>query len=100
MSSVVLSPTSTASFPEGGGHWWVYLQYAFGLRDLGARPVWLERVHDPSGVPEALRLLERFGFDRDDVLLYEVPDRDVTTLDQLGWITGSAARAEPVIHPS
>ena len=31
-----------ANFPEGGGHFWVYLQYVLGLRQLGCDVYWLE----------------------------------------------------------
>ena len=34
----------TAYYPEGGGHRWVYLNWALGLRSLGCRVVWLEAV--------------------------------------------------------
>ena len=35
MPTIVISPFNVASFPEGGGHLWVYLQYVLGLRLLG-----------------------------------------------------------------
>src|SRR2546427_2231712 len=42
MPLVVISPFSVATFPDGGGHFWVYLQYALGLRLLGCDVYWLE----------------------------------------------------------
>ncbi len=42
MPVVVISPFNVAGFPEGGGHFWVYLQYALGLRILGCEVYWLE----------------------------------------------------------
>ena len=42
MPVVVISPFNVAGFPEGGGHFWVYLQYALGLRLLGCEVYWLE----------------------------------------------------------
>jgi hypothetical protein len=51
MATVVLSPCNVANFPEGGGHCWVYLQYAQGLRRLGCDVYWLERF-DRSGNPD------------------------------------------------
>jgi hypothetical protein len=50
MATVVLSPCNVANFPEGGGHFWVYMQYAQGLRRLGCDVYWLERF-DRSGDP-------------------------------------------------
>ena len=37
----------TISFPQMGGHLWVYLNWALGLRSLGYNVVWLEAV-DPG----------------------------------------------------
>src|SRR2546428_1764719 len=42
MPTVVLSAFNVANFPEGGGHFWVYLQYVLGLRQLGCEVYWLE----------------------------------------------------------
>ena len=46
MTTVVISPSNVVTFPEGGGHFWVYLQYALGLRQVGCDVYWLE--HFPS----------------------------------------------------
>jgi len=43
VATVVLSAFNVAGFPEGGGHFWVYMQYALGLRQLGCDVYWLER---------------------------------------------------------
>src|SRR5262245_31526108 len=42
MPTVVISAYNVAAFPEGGGHFWVYLQYVLGLRQLGCDVYWLE----------------------------------------------------------
>ncbi|HEY6169565.1 MAG TPA: hypothetical protein VI454_16100 [Verrucomicrobiae bacterium] len=42
MPTVVIAPYNVAAFPEGGGHFWVYLQYVLGLRALGCDVYWLE----------------------------------------------------------
>ena len=42
MPTLVISPYSVATFPEGGGHFWVYLQYVLGMRQLGYDVYWLE----------------------------------------------------------
>lgn len=73
MTTVVVSPTGVLGFPDGGGHWWAYLQYVLGLRDLGCDVWWLERL---DGRPQAeatqagMRRLERFGL-HGRILLYE-----------------------------
>lgn len=42
MTTVVVAAYNVAGFPEGGGHFWVYLQYVLGLRELGCEVYWLE----------------------------------------------------------
>jgi hypothetical protein len=44
MSTTVCLFANTISYPEGGGHFWVYLHWALGLRALGCRVIWMERV--------------------------------------------------------
>jgi len=45
-TTVCLAPARTVAYPQGGGHLWVYLQWAHGLRALGCRVIWLEGI-DP-----------------------------------------------------
>jgi hypothetical protein len=45
-TTVCLVPARTVAYPQGGGHLWVYLQWALGLRALGCRVIWLEGI-DP-----------------------------------------------------
>ena len=45
--TVCLAPANTIAYPNGGGHFWVYLHWALGLKTLGCRVLWLEMV-DPS----------------------------------------------------
>ena len=45
MATVVIAPSNVVNFPEGGGHFWVYMQYAQGLRRLGCEVYWLEGFH-------------------------------------------------------
>ena len=52
MAVIVLAPSNVVGSPQVGGHFWVYLQYALGLRALGCEVVWLERF-DPSGDRDA-----------------------------------------------
>ena len=81
MTTVVISPSNVANFPDGGGHFWVYMQYAQGLRQLGCEVFWLERFRarrDPRRDAAALSVfferMERYGL-RDHVLLYVSPTR-------------------------
>lgn len=44
MSLTVCLAANTLNYPEGGGHFWVYLNWALGMRALGCRVIWLETV--------------------------------------------------------
>jgi hypothetical protein len=55
--TVCLSPMKTLSYPQGGGHLWVFLNWALGLRALGCEVIWLEMVSQQ----ESARALRRSG---------------------------------------
>src|SRR5205809_465039 len=66
--AICLAPARTLAYLQGGGHLWVYLQWALGLRTLGFRVVWLEgvdprdREHDPGQQVSTLKSrLEPYG---------------------------------------
>ncbi len=44
MNRKICLATNTLYYPQGGGHLWVYLNWALGLRALGYDVCWLERV--------------------------------------------------------
>jgi hypothetical protein len=75
MTTVVVSPYRTLKFLEGGGHFWVYMQYVQGLRQAGCDVYWLERVPadgpwcKKSRIEVWLRRLGRYGLDG-KVILY------------------------------
>lgn len=46
MATIVVSPSNVVTYPEGGGHFWVFMQYVLGLRELGCDVYWLE--HHPQ----------------------------------------------------
>src|SRR5205814_2480368 len=70
MTTAVISVYKVASFPDGGGHFWVYLQYALGLRRLGCDVYWLEQLR-PTRDPERqsyvvstfLERMQQLGFE-------------------------------------
>jgi len=45
MPTVIIAAYDSANFTEGGGHFWVYMQYVLGLRQLGCDVYWLEAFH-------------------------------------------------------
>src|SRR5437899_3345783 len=70
MTTAVISVYKVASFPDGGGHFWVYLQYALGVRRLGCDVYWLEQLRparDPERQPYVistfLERMQQLGFE-------------------------------------
>ena len=55
-ATICLAPARTLAYPQGGGHLWVYLQWALALRALGHRVIWLEGIdaRDPARDPRAM----------------------------------------------
>jgi hypothetical protein len=60
MLTVVISPTNVVNFLEGGGHFWVYMQYAQGLRQLGCDVYWLENFHSSGNQGQDAAVLSAF----------------------------------------
>jgi hypothetical protein len=48
--TVCLSTNQTLNYPQGGGHLWVFLNWALGLRALGCEVIWLETVSNKESV--------------------------------------------------
>jgi hypothetical protein len=60
MTTVVVSPVSVATFPEGGGHFWVFLQWIRGLQRCGCDVWWLECLEPKYGREPDERMVELF----------------------------------------
>ena len=60
MPTVVICPCNVAAFPQGGGHFWVYLQYVLGLRQLGCEVYWLEGFRTKGRVEQEQAALAVF----------------------------------------
>ena len=80
MPTVVISAFNVANFPEGGGHFWVYMQYVLGLRGCGCDVYWLERfvtsdddARDAAAIATFLERMARFGL-AGRVILMAGPD--------------------------
>lgn len=87
MTSITLKPTNVASFPKGGGHLWVFMQYVDGLRQLGCDVYWVERFESLGSQRANDRAIERFrgrmnSFDLGDksMLYLRSPDGSVEPL--------------------
>jgi hypothetical protein len=61
--TVCLAPANTVAYPNGGGHLWVYLNWALALRALGCRVIWLEGVDLDDGDTSAAARRRRRGGD-------------------------------------
>ena len=66
--TVVLSAFYVANYPEGGGHFWEYMQFVQGLRQIGCDVYWLESLQGRhKAVPNAEKIalfaerMERYG---------------------------------------
>jgi hypothetical protein len=106
MASVVVSCYNVASFPEGGGHFWVYMQYVQALRATGCEVYWLERFRrgkdprrDERAIPEFFARMARFGMDG-KVLLYVQDDGPEGSDPQLTFIGTTRQEAESVLRRS
>lgn len=56
MGQAVCLGANALYYPEGGGHLWVYLNWALGLRAAGCQVIWLEAV-DPATPADQLSML-------------------------------------------
>lgn len=48
--TVGLIANDVLTYPEAGGHFWVYANWALGLRALGCRVIWLEAIDPTTGI--------------------------------------------------
>jgi hypothetical protein len=80
VTTVVVSAYNVANFPQGGGHFWVYMQYVKGLQRLGCEVYWLEALRgsgdprcDADTVTTFTRRMERFGLSG-KLIIYRDPN--------------------------
>ena len=100
MTTVVLSPFDVVGFPEGGGHFWVYMQYAQGLRRLGCDVYWMEHFRrsddekrDAAALATFRARMQRFGLGG-KLILYVSQERDVAPLPPSAYLGITQAEAE------
>jgi hypothetical protein len=106
VATVVVSSYNVASFPEGGGHFWVYMQYVHGLRQAGCDVYWLERFRrgkDPARDAQAMTTffdrMQRFGLEG-KVLLYtqdDAPEGGESAIEFVG-VPGGRPAAEAILR--
>lgn len=99
MTTVVVSAYRVASAPDIGGHFWVPLQYAHGLRQLGCEVFWLEQLTAekrrlwPSARATFLDRLTRFGLGA-HAILYDASGGD----GEVRFLNVEPAAAEAVFR--
>jgi hypothetical protein len=99
VTRVVVCPYNVLDFPDGGGHFWVYMQYVQGLLRNGCEVWWLERYRrgapgaDNGRVAEYLGRMNELGLGG-RVLLYSVANGG----DGRDWLDRSAADAEDALR--
>jgi hypothetical protein len=60
VTRVVVSPYNVLDFPDGGGHFWVYMQYAQGLLRNGCDVWWLERYRRGADAADDARRVSEY----------------------------------------
>src|SRR5439155_15192163 len=99
--TVCIAPAKTLYYPNGGGHLWVFLNWALGLRALGCEIIWLEAITGANSAATirecvaALKFrLERYGL-VNCLALYSSTDEplpiDLTTIRCLDLETATGA---------
>jgi hypothetical protein len=83
---IVLGNATLASYPEGGGHWMVFLQYLLGLRKLGHDVKFIEclkstgiRATDEERIQSFFKRFKEYDLDRYCYLL--LFDKTITVQD-------------------
>src|SRR5258708_33620580 len=61
MSVSVWLSANTLHYPQGGGHMWVFLNWALGLRELGCDVVWLEGIVKGGWTPGHVVISQRLA---------------------------------------
>ena len=103
MTTVVISPSNVVTFPEGGGHFWVYMQYVQGFLRQGCEVYWLERFvssadegRDAHVLSEFRARMERFGLEGRAILYRIEADSGGSGGESLEYIGVSRSFAESV----
>ncbi len=102
MPLIVISPFNVINFLEGGGHFWVYMQYVQGLLQLGCQVYWLESFRSRGSAAEDELLLagfqarmKQFGLGG-KTILYEAQQANGAAGRPESYVGRSRANAEDV----
>src|SRR5215470_16818980 len=102
---IVLANGSLANYPQGGGHWSVFLQYLLGLDALGHDVFWLEllkttgdRAHDQKLIRIFLARFHRYGFGSRCALLLLDSDLAIASPESAEAYGMSKYQINDIIH--
>jgi hypothetical protein len=104
MTTVVVCPYRTLKFLEGGGHFWVYMQYVQGLRQAGCDVYWLERVpadgpwRQRSRIESWLHRLERYGLGGRVILYTDADTRGCAPSEPYEYLVSTRPQAHQVFQ--
>src|ERR1044071_2036610 len=57
MATTICLSVNTLYYPNGGGHMWVYLNWALGFQSAGCKVIWLEGVNEDTPADKLLFLV-------------------------------------------
>jgi len=92
---VVVSPHNVVNYPEGGGHFWVYMQYVQGLRDIGCEVWWLEEFQT---LEDSQREVSRVATLRERLGRYGLQERIILYTAEGEFLNVTEARARAVFR--
>src|SRR5260221_13214533 len=105
MLTVVISPVNVVISPDGGGHFWVFMQYVQGLHQLGCEVYWLERFHssgdhtrEASALSTFVKCMERYGL-AGKLMLY-VSQQQSGDSGQPTYLGMTRREAEAIVRPA
>jgi hypothetical protein len=85
---IIVSPHNVVNYLEGGGHFWVYMQYVQGLRSIGCDVWWMEEFRpsldagqDAARAALFASRLEPYGL-REKLILYTADRRFMNVSEQ------------------
>lgn len=106
MTTTVCVCAKTLDFPSGGGHRWVYINWALGLRACGMKVIWLESINESRPQEELQTSLEAlrchlgpYGFS-DSIALYRSGNKPLPRLGNTCLSLQDAAESELLVDLS
>lgn len=102
MAVIVISAYGVANYPQGGGHFWVYLQYALGLQLLGHDVYWLEAFltkgreeQEAAALTTFLARMQRYGLGG-RCLLYRTRHKEPSCEAPTEYLNSTRSEAEAI----